>query len=51
MFTGLTITFMKEFGTGLWLTSPLLFSLVAVIIILGQFIGRKEGWSRIDSFY
>ena len=51
MFTGLTITFLKEFGTGLWLTFPLLFSLAAVIIVLGQFIGKKEGWSRIDSFY
>ena len=51
MFTGLTITFLKEFGTGLWLTFPLLFTLAAVIIVLGQFIGKKEGWSRIDSFY
>lgn len=51
MFTGLTITFLKEFGVGLWLTFPLLFSLAAVIIVLGQLIGKKEGWSRIDSFY
>jgi len=51
MFTGLTITFLKEFGTGLWLTFPLLFTLAAAIIVLGQFIGKKEGWSRIDSFY
>ncbi len=51
MFTGLTITFLKEFGTGLWLTFPLLFTLAAVIIVLGQLIGKKEGWSRIDSFY
>ncbi len=51
MFTGLTITFLKEFGSGLWLTFPLLFCIAAVIIVLGQFIGKKEGWSRIDSFY
>lgn len=51
MFTGLTITFLKEFGAGLWLTFPLLFSLAAVIIVLGQLIGKQEGWSRIDSFY
>jgi voltage-gated potassium channel len=51
MFTGLTITFLKEFVTGLWLTFPLLFSLLAVIIVLGQIIGKKEGWTRFDSFY
>ena len=51
MFTGLTITFLKEFGSGLWLTFPLLSTLAAVIIVLGQFIGKKEGWSPIDSFY
>lgn len=51
MFTGLTITFLKEFGAGLWLTFPLLFSLAAVIIVLGQLIGKQEGWSHIDSFY
>jgi voltage-gated potassium channel len=51
MFTGLTITFLKEFGTGLWLTLPLSFSLAAVIIVLGQLIGKKEGWSPLDSFY
>jgi voltage-gated potassium channel len=51
MFTGFTIDFMKEFGLGLWLTFPLLFSLSAVIIILGQLVGRKEGWSRLESFY
>ena len=50
MFTGLTITSLKEFGTGLWLTFPLLFSLAAVIIVLGQLIGKK-GWSRLDTFY
>src|SRR5271163_1766229 len=51
MFTGLTITFLKEFGTGLWLTFPLLFSLVVAIVLLGQFVGKQEGWSRVDSFY
>jgi voltage-gated potassium channel len=51
MFTGLTITFLKEFGSGLWLTFPLLFCIAAVIIVLGQLIGKKEGWSHIDSFY
>lgn len=49
--TGLTITFLKEFGAGLWLTLPLLLSLGAAITLLGQFVGKKEGWSHFDSFY
>ena len=49
--TGLTIIFLKQFGTGLWLTFPLLFSLAAVITLLGQAVGKNEGWSRFDSFY
>ena len=51
IFTGLTITFLKEFGVGLWLTFPLLLTLAAAITVLGQVVGRKEGWSRFDSFY
>jgi voltage-gated potassium channel len=49
--TGLTITFLKEFGAGLWLTLPLFLSLGAAIILLWQYVGKKEGWSRFDSFY
>lgn len=51
MLFGLTITFLKQLGIGLWLTLPLLLSLAAVITLLGQTVGRKEGWSRFDSFY
>jgi voltage-gated potassium channel len=51
IFTGLTLTFLKQFGLGLWLTFPLILSLVAAIILLGQTVGAKEGWSRFDSFY
>lgn len=51
MSLGLTITFLKEFGRGLWLTFPLLFTLLAAIITLGQITGKREGWSRVDSFY
>lgn len=36
---------------GLWLGSPLLLSLAAAITLLGQIVGKKEGWSRFDSFY
>jgi voltage-gated potassium channel len=51
IFTGLTITFLKEFSVGLWLTFPLLLSLALMITLLRQFVGRKEGWSHFDSFY
>jgi voltage-gated potassium channel len=51
LFTGLTTTFLKELLYGLWLTTPLLLSLVAIITLLGQIVGRKEGWSSFDSFY
>jgi voltage-gated potassium channel len=51
IFTGLTITFLKQFGLGLWLTFPLILSLAALITLVGQVVGTKEGWSRFDSFY
>ena len=51
LLTGLTITFLKEFGLGLWLSSPLWLSLAAVITLLGQIAGKTEGWSHFDSFY
>ena len=51
MLNGLTFTFLKQFGVGLFLTFPLLLSLAALITLLGQAVGIKEGWSRFDSFY
>src|SRR5271165_3283908 len=51
LLTGLTITFLKEFGLGLRLSSPLWLSLAAVITLLGQIAGKTEGWSHFDSFY
>jgi len=51
IFTGITITFLKQLSFGLWLTLPLLLSLAAGITLLGYGVGRKEGWSRLDAFY
>lgn len=51
MFTGMTITFLKEFGTGLWIAAPVLLSLVILIVVFGRLVGRREGWSRFDSVY
>jgi voltage-gated potassium channel len=47
----MTITFLKSFGLGIWLTLPFLLSLATVITVLGQAVGRRERWSRFDSFY
>ncbi len=49
--SGLTVTFLKEFGAGIWLTLPLLLSLAALIVLLSQLIRRFEGWSRTDAVY
>jgi ABC-type transporter Mla maintaining outer membrane lipid asymmetry permease subunit MlaE len=51
MFRGLTIVFVKDFVRSLWLMFPLLFTLLAAITILGQWVGRIEGWSGLDSVY
>ena len=51
LLTGLTLTFLKQFSLGIWLTSPLLLSLAVTILLLGQAAGKNEGWSRFDSFY
>ena len=51
LFTGLTTTFLKEFLFDLGLTAPLLLSLALVVTLLGQVVGKKEGWSPFDSFY
>ncbi len=51
MFSGLIFTFLKNFALGVLLTSPLLVTLAATITVLGQIVGRKEGWSRFESFY
>jgi Ion channel len=51
IFTGLTVTFLKQLGIGIWLTFPLLLSLATAITLLGLIVGKKEGWSPLDSFY
>jgi voltage-gated potassium channel len=51
LLTGLMLTFLKQFGLGIWLTLPLLLSLAALITLLGQIVGKREGWPPFDSFY
>ncbi|ABF39407.1 Ion transport, K+ channel [Candidatus Koribacter versatilis Ellin345] len=49
--SGITLTFFKQFGLGIWLTLPVLIAFGLVIALCGQVVGRREGWSRFDSFY
>jgi voltage-gated potassium channel len=51
MLRGLTIVFLRDFAMGLWLMFPLLFALLAAIAGLGQAVGSREGWSRLDALY
>lgn len=51
LFSGLTTTFLKNFVFDLWVTFPLLLSLAVVVTVLGQIVGKKEGWSTFDSLY
>ena len=51
LLTGMTITFLRELGVGLWLTCPLWLSLALGITVLGQIAGKRERWTAFDSFY
>jgi len=51
LFSGVTVTFLREFFVGLWLTFPMLLSLAVAISVLGKVGGRLEGWSTFESFY
>jgi voltage-gated potassium channel len=51
LLTGVTITFLREFGVGLRLTCPLWLSLALGITVLGQVVGKKGRWIAFDSFY
>ena len=46
-----TIDFIQMFLAGLFYIAPLLVSILLVIVVLGHFLGRLEGWSRLDSLY
>jgi hypothetical protein len=48
---GLTIRFLKGLTINFWFSSPLLLTLVLVILLLGHLVGKQAGWSRFDSYY
>jgi len=46
-----TIEFVRTFVLGLFYAFPVLIFLVLLIALIGQMIGKWEGWSRIDALY
>ncbi len=46
-----TLTFLKVFITTIFLVSPILIFLMITITLIGQFVGRIEKWSILDSLY
>ena len=46
-----TLDFLQLFVYVLYLASPLLLTLLLIIILLGQIVGRKESWTWLDSLY
>jgi voltage-gated potassium channel len=51
MFSGMTFTFLREFAWGFGIASPVLATLAVIILLIGQVVGKREGWSKFDSFY
>jgi voltage-gated potassium channel len=48
---GFTITFIRVFSWGVYLTSPILVAMVILIIALGLIVGRIESWTKFDAIY
>jgi voltage-gated potassium channel len=51
LFTGITVSFLKQFALGFEETLPLLLCLGLGIALLGYAVGRNEGWSGFESLY
>lgn len=46
-----TVDFIRMFSIGLFYAGPLLLMLMLIIVVLGYFIGKVEGWSKQDALY
>jgi voltage-gated potassium channel len=46
-----TLTFIQLFALFIYLALPILFFLCVVVIVLGQWVGRIEKWSRFNALY
>jgi len=47
----MTLTFIKYFCVALWALNPIIFFLLAIIIVLGLIIGKKEKWDKTNALY
>ncbi len=45
------LNFLTVFGIGLIASAPLTVFFVSLILLLGQIVGRREGWTRFDALY
>jgi len=46
-----TLLFVRLFWYGMQLTSPILLFLALIIVLLGQWAGKRESWSRSEALY
>ena len=46
-----TLTFIQFFINGIYLAMPLLLFFLSLVTVLGQVVGRIEGWTKFNSFY
>lgn len=46
-----TITFIRVFFWGVYLTSPIIVAMFALIVSLGLIVGRIELWKKFDALY
>jgi voltage-gated potassium channel len=46
-----SLTFVETFFKGMYYGSPLFVVLCALIIVLGQIVGKIEKWGKFDSVY
>jgi voltage-gated potassium channel len=46
-----TLEFIRAFSLGLGALSPTLVFLLAIIVLLGSLVGRREKWTFLDAMY
>ena len=46
-----TVTFIRIFFWGVYLTYPILVAIFLIIISLGLIVGRIESWTKFNSIY
>lgn len=46
-----TIEFIRLFFLGIYYAGPIVLFLLILIVVIGQIIGRREQWNKIDALY